>query len=247
MTPLVAVLGQTHPTEPDRATVHRYYLEALWLVGGQPVIFTTPPPAAYDSTLAALDRCDALILTGGGDVDPSYYGEATKAELKDPDPARDAFEPVAVRHWLATGKPLLGICRGFQMLVVTLGGRLHQDLVSAGYPSHWHYDEMYQPIQDIKATAGSLADLALNGRTRVNSIHHQGIADVGPELIATAWAPDGLVEAVELEGRPVLGVQWHPDRLACPPEPYEADKGHLAVFEWLVGAAAPMPEPVKVA
>jgi len=245
MTPLIAVLGQTHPTEPDRATVHRYYLDAIWRVGGQSAIFTTPPVSAYDRTLEALDRCDALIMTGGGDMDPSCYGEVSRVELRDPDPARDAFEPHVVRHWIATGKPMLGICRGLQVLVVTLGGRLHQDLVQAGYPSHWHYDEMFQPIQDIKATPGSLADLALNGRTRVNSIHHQGVADPGPELIASAWAPDGLIEAVELPGRPVLGVQWHPDRLSCPPPPYEADPGHLAIFEWLAGAT--IPEPARVA
>jgi putative glutamine amidotransferase len=245
VTPLIAVLGQTHPTEPDRATVFRYYLDAIWAVGGQPAIFITPPPAAYDRTLEALDRCDALILTGGGDVDPRCYGEIQRVELKDPDPQRDAFEPHVIRRWIATGKPMLGVCRGLQMLVVTLGGRLYQDLVEAGFDSHWQHDEMFQAIQDIKATPGSLADLALNGRTRVNSIHHQGVADPGPELIATAWAPDGLVEAVELPGSPILGVQWHPDRLACPPAPYEGDPAHLAVFEWLVGAS--VPEPARVA
>jgi putative glutamine amidotransferase len=245
MTPLVGVVGQTHPTEPDRATVHRYYLDAIWLAGGQPAIFTTPPPAAYDRTLEALDRCDALLLTGGGDVDPRCYGEDPRVELKDPDPPRDAFEPLVVRHWIDTGKPVLGVCRGLQVLAVTLGGRLYQDLVDAGFSTHWHYDEMFQAVHDVKATPGSLADLALNGRTRVNSIHHQGVADPGPELIATAWAPDGLIEAVELPGRPVLGVQWHPDRLACPPAPYEGDLGHLAVFQWLVGAS--VPEPAQVA
>jgi hypothetical protein len=109
---------------------------------------------------------------------------------------------------------------------------------AAGYSSHWTEVDAHAPVHGVRATPGSLAERALNGRAKVNSIHHQAVAEAGPHLVPTAWADDDLVEAVEAaDGRPLLGVQWHPERMACPPEGVAPDLDHLAAFEWLMAAA----------
>ena len=234
--PLVAVLTGHFPT--DRASVHRTYLNAVWLAGGQPVVLPPPPAGALSRALDVIERCDALLLTGGGDIDPARYGEAPTTELMELDPARDTFELAAVDHSLAAGRPILGICRGLQIITVALGGRLHQDVETAGFSGHWAEIDAYTPVHGVRATPGSLAELALNGRTKVNSIHHQAVAEPGPHLVPTAWADDDLVEAVEAaDGRPLLGVQWHPERMVCPPDGIAPDLDHLAAFEWLMAAA----------
>jgi putative glutamine amidotransferase len=234
--PLVAVLTGHFPAE--RASVHRTYLNAIWLAGGQPVILSPPPAGALTRALDVIERCDALLLTGGGDIDPARYGETPAVDLMAVDPGRDTFELAALDHALAAGRPVLGVCRGLQVMTVGLGGRLHQDVGRAGFTGHWDEDNAHMPVHGIRATPGSLAELALNGRTKVNSIHHQAVADPGPRLAPTAWADDDLIEAVEaVDGRPLLGVQWHPERMVCPPEGIIPDLDHLAAFEWLVRAA----------
>jgi putative glutamine amidotransferase len=235
-TPLVAVLTGHFPVE--RASVHRTYLDAIWLAGGQPVVLSPPPPGALNSALDVIERCDALLVTGGGDVDPSRYGEPAEVPLMLVDSARDTFELAAVDRALAIGLPLLGICRGLQVLTVALGGRLYQDVQTAGFGNHWDEENAFTPVHGIRSAPGSLAARALAGRDQVNSVHHQAVADPGPHLTATAWSDDGLIEAVEAaDGRPVLGLQWHPERLVCPPAPATGDHAHLAAFEWLVGLA----------
>jgi putative glutamine amidotransferase len=238
--PVVAVLTGHFPS--DRASVHRSYLNAVWLAGGQPVLLSPPPPGALGRALDVVERCDALLLTGGGDVDPARYGQEPTAKLMEVDEARDTFELAAVDHSLATGRPVLGICRGLQVMAVALGGRLHQDVAAAGYSGPWADDNPHAPGHGIRATPGSLAERSLAGHTKVNSVHHQAVADPGEHLVATAWADDDLVEAVEAsEGSsfgPLLGVQWHPERMLCPPDGFTPDPRHLAPFTWLVEAAA---------
>jgi len=236
MTPLIAVLTGHHPA--DRASVHRTYLDAVWLAGGQPVVLSPPPPGALDSALDVLERCDAVLITGGGDVEPERYGEAERATLMNVDEGRDTFELAAVDRSIASDRPLLGICRGLQVLAVALGGRLHQDVPTAGYASHWHEDRAYSPVHGVRVLPGSLAERALGDRRTVNSIHHQAVADTGPHLIPTAWSDDGVIEAAEsADGHALLGVQWHPERLACPPEAADGDPAHLGAFHWLMQAA----------
>jgi putative glutamine amidotransferase len=236
-TPLVAVLTGHFPVE--RASVHRTYLDAIWLAGGQPMVLSPPPPGALNSALDVIERCDALLVTGGGDVEPSRYGEPASVPLMLVDEARDTFELAAVDRSIAAGRPLLGICRGMQVLTVALGGRLHQDVQTAGFANHWDEANAHSPVHGIRATPGSLAARALAGRDEVNSVHHQAVAEPGPHLAATAWSDDGLIEAVEAtDGRAILGLQWHPERLACPPAPATGDLAHLAAFEWLVGRTA---------
>jgi putative glutamine amidotransferase len=223
---LVAVLiGR----EPDaRFSVHRGYVDAVWNVGAVPVLVPAGPVPTHERLLETAAAADALLVTGGGDVDPSVYGMATTEKLMSVDTGRDRAEVAAVRAAHAEGKPVLGICRGAQVLGVAFGGTLHQDLSAAGFPRHhWEEERQYEPVHAIRVTSGSLAERALGGAGKVNSIHHQAVRGPG-SLTATAWSDDDVIEAIEGDG--VLGVQWHPERL------FGHDACHLAPFEWLVTA-----------
>ncbi len=139
------------------------------------------------------------------------------------DRQRDDAEVALARAAIDHGVPVLGICRGMQVLNVALGGRLHQDVSGhALTPPATH---------PVRTASGSLARRLVGARLDVNSLHHQAVADLGRGVRATAWSDDGMVEAIELPGRAVLGVQWHPEM-----RPDEVQK---ALFEWLVRSARP--------
>jgi putative glutamine amidotransferase len=222
----VAVLIGRQPVE--RYSVHRGYVDAVWAVGAVPLLVPAGPGADLDRCLAILNRADAVLATGGGDVDPSVYGQAAADGLMELDADRDRVEVSVVHAARRRGIPVLGICRGIQLMAAALGGRLVADLPSAGHEGHWEEEKQYQPVHTIEADIGSLASMALAGAVEVNSIHHQAVADPGPELTATAWSADGVIEAIE--GTGALGVQWHPERLL------DFDRRHLAPFRWLVSA-----------
>jgi len=189
------------------------YVHAVQASGGRAVLLPEDDPGTD-----VLDALDGIVFSGGADVSPSLYGEAPHPEtyLR---PARDAAEMTLMRGALDRDMPLLAICRGMQLLTVAYGGRLFQHLPdvlgddghrpAAGYGSH-----------DVRLAPGSACATMLGDRTTVNSLHHQGIADVG-SLTATGWAipvsslaTDGLVEAVEDPSKPfVVGVQWHPEQM----------------------------------
>jgi putative glutamine amidotransferase len=223
----VAVLIGRDPE--SRYSVHRGYVDALWEVGAVPLLVPPPPTASgLDRYLETVASCQAVCVTGGGDVDPSRYRQAPIEGLLDVDRSRDEAELLAVHAALAAGRPLLGICRGIQVIAVATGGRLHQDLPHAGFAGHWQEDRQYETVHAVEADQGSLTARVLGGAGEVNSIHHQGIADPGPKLVPTGWSPDGLSEA--LEGPGMLGLQWHPERL------HRVDSRHLGPFRWLVSA-----------
>jgi len=227
--PRVALLVGREPAR--RYSVHRGYVDALWAVGAVPIVIPPPPgdvPDRLESYLGAVLSCDAVCLTGGGDVDPCHYGQIPSAELMDVDPCRDRAEIAAVRACVDGGVTVLGICRGIQVTTVALGGALHQDLAHAGHIGHWEEGRQHEPVHAVQAEPGSAAARSLGGTRAVNSIHHQAVRDAGPRLRPTAWSPDGVIEAVESDG--VLGVQWHPERLV------RNDDRHLAPFRWLVAA-----------
>jgi putative glutamine amidotransferase len=221
----VAILVGREP--PHRYSLHRGYADSIWRVGATPVVL--PPPIDLDGLeryVEAVLDCDAVCVTGGGDVDPRRYGEAPLEGLMDIDAMRDAAELAAVQAAVGDRQPVLGICRGTQLVAVALGGTLRQDLPAAA--GHWQEERQHEPVHALAVEAGSLAAVSLGGATAVNSIHHQAVRDTGRRLKATAWSDDGVIEAVE--GDAVLGVQWHPERLA------DLDERHLAPFRWLVGA-----------
>ena len=220
--PVVAIVIGCEPAH--RFSVHRGYIDAVAAVGGVPVVVPAVAPA-HEHLLETVARADALLLSGGGDVDPSRYAASAGPEVAEVDPVRDRLEIWSYLAARERGRRVLGICRGIQVMAVAAGGSLHQHLPDAGYDGHWILDREYEPVHAVSADAGTAASAALAGVTKVNSIHHQAVLDPG-ELRATAWSDDGLIEAVEADG--ALGVQWHPERL------FDSDARHLAPFRWLV-------------
>lgn len=218
-------------------------------VGGIP--FTLP--RLTDALDEVLDACDAIVIGGGRDIDPRRYGQEPTEHLGPTEPRRDAFELELVPRVLERGLPLLGMCRGIQILNVALGGTLVQDLCLepawAEHPSDrgWHrWKEVERasleglaevpphPRHPIAVEPGSRLHAALGvGTIDVDSFHHQALAEVAPELRVVARAPDGVVEAVELPGDAyVLAVQWELQ------EEWRIDRRFLAIFEDFVEAAA---------
>jgi putative glutamine amidotransferase len=223
--PVVAVLVGREPAE--RFSIHRGYVDALVAVGAVPLLVPTGAGEPDDALLDVVSNADALLVSGGGDVDPTVYGEVPSDLLMHVDRARDRDELASVQAAHAAGRRVLGVCRGAQLLAVGFGGALHQDLRAAGFQHHWAEDRQYEPVHAVEPEAGSLAEDVLAGAAKVNSIHHQAVRDPGT-LRATAWSDDGVIEAVE--GHGLLGIQWHPERLLA------FDDRHLAAFRWLVSA-----------
>lgn len=215
--------------------VQSEYLDALRRAGAIPVSLGRVPAVDPTSYLA---RFEALMLVGGPDVDPSLYGETAHPAAYGVDACRDATEVALSRAALGMGMPLFAICRGIQLLNVALGGTLWQHLADLDLPVPHGVPagSAVQVAHSVKVAPGSrLADLV--GATRVEgcvSIHHQAVRDLGSGLVATAWSPDGLVEAVETPpDEPwCVAVQWHPERSAA------EDPLQQALFDGFVVQAA---------
>jgi gamma-glutamyl-gamma-aminobutyrate hydrolase PuuD len=209
------------------------YLEALQRAGADPVIL---PPARLDAAEAGaqLGRFDALLLTGGGDIDPARYGQVTRPEVGHVNPARDEFEIPLVLAAIERGMPTLCICRGAQVLNVALGGTLHQHISDReDLVAHRSPDESDGVLHEVRAQPGSRVMKAMGvERARTFSHHHQALADLGVGLVPVGWAEDGLLEAVEMEDGWVLGLQWHAEATAA------ADPTQQAVFDALVREAS---------
>jgi putative glutamine amidotransferase len=185
--------------------VPRTYVDALVAVDAAVVVI--PPVETAESAVA---RLDGLVLSGGADVEPSRYGATTIHPAVKPSD-RDDAELAVLRAALACGLPVLGVCRGVQLLTVHFGGALHQHLPDAlGHDTHCPGGEM--GTHRVRFAGGTALHDIYGASQVVNSFHHQGIADTGA-LVACGWAEDGLVEAVRHPGLPlVLGVQWHPEK-----------------------------------
>ncbi len=204
------------------------YARALALAGGMPLVL--PPTTDEDALGAALHRLDGLVLIGGKDLSPRWYGQKRHPRTRPADRRRLEGDLLLAQVALARDIPILGICMGCQLLNVGLGGDLIQHIPDRVGTAVRHFPrESFHPAR--VAPGSRLA--AVLGRTEleVNSSHHQAIGRLGEGLRAVAWAPDGIVEAVEGNGeRFLLAVQWHPERIADRP-------GQLALFRALVEAA----------
>ena len=153
------------------------------------------------------EDCDGLLLPGGGDLDPGFYGQRRR-DCRQMDPERDLAELALCRRFLARRKPVLGICRGMQVLNVALGGSLIQHV--QGHDTAGGQDGFHSSA----AQTGSFLD-ELYGRVfTVNTAHHQAVDRLGDGLLAVQWAEDGIIEGIEHSRLPAWGVQWHPERLA---------------------------------
>lgn len=179
------------------------YTHAIALAGGIPGLLCEEEPEA------AASLYDALLLTGGGDLEPSLFGETMLNDTVNVDSIRDAFELPLVRAFIAAGKPVMGICRGAQVINVALGGTLYQDLrEQLGFV---HSDSRLRHF--VNAEEGSVLHCLFGARFRVNSTHHQAVRDLGSGLHVTARSPEGIIEAFEHESLPILATQFHPERL----------------------------------
>jgi putative glutamine amidotransferase len=199
----------------------RSYIRAVQAAGGL-VVMIPPDESVHDDPDQVLDLLDGLILAGGADIDPSSYGAERHPETKGTVPERDAFEIALAKRAMDRDIPLLGICRGMQLMNVARGGTLEQHLPD----SHGHHDHRRalgtfdESDHDVRLAEGSLAHRAAGEAMHATkSHHHQGIAEVGDGLEVTGWAVmDDLPEAIELRGsRFALGVQWHPEADATSP------------------------------
>lgn len=216
--PLVGVIACRREVEGHPAhMVTDKYLSALRDYGLAPVILPVWEDAVESELLASLD---GLLLTGSyTNVEPQRYGAERAPENTRDDPHRDAAALGWIPAALDLGLPLLGICRGFQELNVAFGGTLHQAVQRVpGMLDHREpegdREAKYAPSHDISLVPGGrLAALHPEPASRVNSLHQQGVAELGPGLVAEALAPDGLVEAISVAGAPgfAMAVQWHPE------------------------------------
>ncbi len=183
------------------------YVEAVLRAGGAPVLL----PPAQGGAPEAVRRLDALILTGGPDVDPAHYGqEPHPSTLAHPE--RDAAELANLAAALDADLPVLAVCRGMQLLHVAHGGALTQHLPDeVGHTGHRPVDDGFASRQ-VQIQAGSLLAALLGPTARTSCHHHQAVQGTADGLEAVAWDTDGTVEGVEMPGRTfVLGVQWHPE------------------------------------
>ncbi|WP_322798064.1 gamma-glutamyl-gamma-aminobutyrate hydrolase family protein [Thermoflexus sp.] len=242
------LIGVTVKNTRERASLKRAwsatetaYLRAIWRAGGLPVMLPNLPPEA---AAMIVERVDGVLLTGGGDIDPARYGASRHPETAEVDPDRDAFEFALLEAARDRGRPILGICRGFQVMAVAWGGILCQHLPDITElvhnrdqppPALAHPVRLYSnpALMDILQACG------VGEVLEVNSYHHQGVPNrqqLPGALQVLAEAPDGVVEAFlwqpEESATPrALAVQWHPELL------FEADPRHLWPFRWLVEAA----------
>ena len=213
MRPMIGITS-SYNWDKHSHTIPNSYIDAIERAGGTPVIL---PPTFQIDVNQLLEAVDGLVLTGGVDVDPQIYGEDSVPNMGRIDPKRDHFELEITRRALEIGKPILAICRGHQVLNVAAGGTLYQDIPSQveGSIKHSGKAPLYYPSHKARVQEGSkLHGMFEKDELGVNSFHHQAVKDLGEGLVATAWAPDGVIEAMEFPGESfVLGVQWHPERM----------------------------------
>jgi anthranilate synthase component 2/putative glutamine amidotransferase len=209
----------------EAALIPRDYLDVVVRAGGTPLLL--PPLPEVDP--GVLDVLDGLVLSGGGDVDPARYGAQPHPRTGGTSAVRDAAEETLLRAALAADVPVLGVCRGMQVLNVALGGTLAQHLPEVvGHERHRPAPATFGRTR-VRLDADSLLGGLLGDEVEVECYHHQAVGELAPDLVPVGHAEDGTVEAVELRGpRFAVGVQWHPEQTA----------EDLRLFRSLVDAAA---------
>jgi putative glutamine amidotransferase len=212
------IYQRDHDQRPPDTGQNQSYIDAVIRAGAAPLLIPNVTDEALLRTL--YDRLDGLLLSGGGDIAPLYYGEARHEKCGLPSPERDVTELALTRWAIGEGMPLLAICRGIQVLNVALGGSLYQDIEAQAPGAKRHrwspgYPRDYIAHSVSIGAQTRLARIVGTDPLPVNSFHHQAIKDVAPGLTVTARAPDQIIEAVEANGQAfVVGVQWHPEGLA---------------------------------
>ena len=230
------IIGITTDVEKnDKHVLKNTYVKAVIRAGGLPIIL---PVGAEEDVKQFAGLIDGLLLTGGGDIDPTIFGEEPHARLGDVEPARDAVELDLFKEVLALNKPILGVCRGLQVINIALGGNMYQDLNAQ------KEGDLLQHIQKAPNFHGShyvqvepdslLASITKENQIKVNSFHHQAVKDVPKPLRISGVASDGVIEAIESTAHNfVLGVQWHPEALA-----QKEDAVSLQIFDTFIQKCA---------
>ncbi len=224
--PLIGISADQKPIADDVPIIHISssvnFADGVKAAGGLPIYL---PISDNETAKAFVNHIDGLLLTGGQDVHPKYYGQEVLTDKDDYDMDRDRFELALIDETIKQGKPILAVCRGMQLLNVYLGGTLNQEILnhSQGMPIGTYH------TVDV-AENSHLAQLIPSG-TAVNSVHHQSIDTLGQGLVVTARDPrDGVIEALELLDYPLVAVQWHPEFLID-------QAPHQALFSGLVKKA----------
>jgi putative glutamine amidotransferase len=218
MQPIIGVttLEGKNPDGLPTVVLLQAYIHAIMQAGGVPVLI--PSMLAEQDWDVLYQRLDGILFSGGGDIAPEHFSGEDHPRVAGIEPLRDSIELSLLRAVVDDGKPFLGICRGIQTVNVGLGGTLYEHLgeqfpreIDHTYPSTMRT----QLVHEVKIEEGTrIAEVVGEPILKVNSLHHQGLRDVAPELRITGYAPDGLVEAVELPDHPFgLAVQWHPEWL----------------------------------
>jgi putative glutamine amidotransferase len=229
------VVGLTTYLEPVRAGIWDVpagylpadYFQGVIMAGGVAMLLP-PQPTDADAVSGALDSLDALVITGGYDLDPAAYGQQPHPTTDQPRTARDAWELALLRGALDRGLPVLGICRGAQVLNVAFGGTLHQHLPDVlGHSGHRAGNAVFTTLR-VRTVPGTRLAALMGESVDASCFHHQAIDKVGDGLMVSAWDADGVVEGLELPGDNfVLAVQWHPEQTL----------GDLRLFKAVVDAA----------
>lgn len=200
------------------------YGKSVALAGGLPIELTRDAEVSD-----IMEHLDALVLSGGADINPARYGEAPVLELGPLEDERDEWELDLFAAARSKGIPVLGICRGFQLINIAYGGTLKQHLDISDGVGHPQWDvDGRTATHEVEVVPGTIAANLYEPQLAVNSLHHQCVERLGADLIVSAKAPDGIIEGVETTDGLVVAVQWHPELMTAP-DPS---------FSWVVGEAS---------
>lgn len=197
------------------------YVAAVNSAGGEAAAAYCPEP---DLT------CNGLLLCGGGDIECSLYGQEDRGS-QPPDRERDKAEIALFHAFYQAGKPILGICRGMQMINILLGGTMVQDMPAD--QCIFHSGDDGDRVHPARTGEGTILYQLYGPLIHVNSHHHQAVDQLGKGLAVTAWSESGVPEALELPGYPLLGVQFHPERMCCSFRRPDTEDG-APIFKWLI-------------
>ncbi|MBQ4091243.1 MAG: gamma-glutamyl-gamma-aminobutyrate hydrolase family protein [Clostridia bacterium] len=230
MKPIIGIFAEV---DSERSTtIQDQYVRAITAAGAIPIVLPYTNEEHLQEEL--VDLCNGFLFSGGADVDPGRYGEERTAACEEPQLYRDEFEFAMFQKAFSSGKPMLAICRGAQLINVALGGKLYQDLPSENPTQidHRQSEPKFAPSHRVSIVSGTpLAQLVGDGYMTANSFHHQAVKALGRGLKVMAYADDGIIEAMYYAGKPYIrAYQWHPERIC------DEDGQNRLIFDDFVAA-----------